>query len=137
MRTGDLGFLADGQLIITGRIKEIIIINGVNYYPYDLEEIISKNCEYVQQNTTAAFSVDTPDGERLVIATELKRSVCRDIDLDDIKLDISKQVGMAFGIVPKEIYFLDSGKIPKTSSGKIQRLKLREQFNYQDNLIII
>lgn len=135
MRTGDLGFVADDQLFITGRIKEIIIINGVNYYPYDIEDVISINHACVQENAIAAFSIDSRDGECLAIALELKRSASKEVDHDIIKLEISKYVGMAFGIVPKEIYFLDTGKIPKTSSGKIQRLKLREKYNHQENTL--
>ena len=93
LRTGDLGFMENGLLFITGRTKELIIIRGVNYYPQDIEEVVSESHPDIQPSATAAFSVETDQDETLMIML----------------------------IVP--------GKLPKTSSGKIQRLKARELFS--------
>ena len=129
LRTGDLGFMLDGKLFITGRKKELIIIRGVNYYPQDIEEIVRESHEDIQPNATAAFAVDTVYGEALMIVTELKRATPTEEVIENVKIKIAHHIGAAFGLVPHEIMLIQTGKLPKTSSGKIQRLKAREIFN--------
>jgi acyl-CoA synthetase (AMP-forming)/AMP-acid ligase II len=128
LRTGDLGFMENGQLFITGRTKELIIIRGVNYYPQDIEEIVSECHEDIQPNATAAFSVETAQGEALMIVTEVRRAVQQDENMETIKTRVAHSVGLAFGLVPHKVVLIQPGKLPKTSSGKIQRLKAREVF---------
>lgn len=128
LRTGDLGFMENGQLFITGRTKELIIIRGVNYYPQDIEEIVSECHEDIQPNATAAFSVETEQGEALMIVTEVRRVVQQDENMESIKTRVAHSVGLAFGLIPHKVILIQAGKLPKTSSGKIQRLKAREVF---------
>lgn len=131
LRTGDLGFMEDGLLFITGRTKELIIIRGVNYYPQDIEEVVSESHPDVQPNATAAFSIETEQGEALMIVSEVKRVSQTADDEKSIKTKMAQAVGLAFGLIPHGIVLIAPGKLPKTSSGKIQRLKAREIFGQQ------
>lgn len=128
LRTGDLGFMSEGQVFITGRHKELIIIHGVNYYPQDIEEIVALSHEDIPLNATAAFSVETLKGEALMIVSELKRKEQTDEEIENIRAAIAQNIGAAFGLIPHEIKFIQTGKLPKTSSGKIQRLITRDMF---------
>ena len=128
LRTGDLGFMEDGLLFITGRTKELIIIRGVNYYPQDIEEVVSESHPDIQPNAAAAFSVETDQGEALMIVSEVRRVAQTPDDEKIIKNKMAQSVGLAFGLIPHEIMLIQPGKLPKTSSGKIQRLKARELF---------
>ncbi len=128
LRTGDLGFMVEGQVHITGRRKELIIIRGVNYYPQDIEEVVSRSHEDIPLNATAAFSVETAGGEALMIVSELKRKVQNGEETERIRIKIAREVGLSFGLIPHEIRFIQAGKLPKTSSGKIQRLAARQLF---------
>lgn len=129
LRTGDLGFLEQGLLFITGRTKELIIIRGVNYYPQDIEEVVSESHPDVQPNASAAFSVETGQGEALMIVSEVKRVTQTPDDEKQIKNKMAQSVGLAFGLIPHDIILIAPGKLPKTSSGKIQRLKARDIFS--------
>jgi acyl-CoA synthetase (AMP-forming)/AMP-acid ligase II len=128
LRTGDLGFMENGLLFITGRTKELIIIRGVNYYPQDIEEVVSESHPDIQPNAAAAFSVETDQGEALMIVSEVRRVAQTPDDEKVIKNKMAQSVGLAFGLIPHEIVLIQPGKLPKTSSGKIQRLKARELF---------
>ncbi|MCE6988716.1 fatty acyl-AMP ligase [Dyadobacter sp. CY323] len=128
LRTGDLGFMDEGKLFITGRIKELIILRGVNYYPQDIEEVVTECHEAIQPNATAAFSVETETGEALMIVSEVRRIAQQAEHLDTIKTKVAQSVGLAFGLIVHKVVLIQPGKLPKTSSGKIQRLKARQEF---------
>jgi acyl-CoA synthetase (AMP-forming)/AMP-acid ligase II/acyl carrier protein len=135
LRTGDLGFLKNEELFITGRIKNLIIINGVNYQAEDIETITSNAHENINGNAVAAFGVDVNNKERLIIYAE-----CRDIkmaELSVIELAIGSMLRKELGIIPHEIIFVKKGSLPKTSSGKIQRLICKDLFLAQQKTNMI
>jgi acyl-CoA synthetase (AMP-forming)/AMP-acid ligase II len=125
-RTGDLGFCHRGELYVTGRKKDLIIIRGSNYYPQDIEAIVD-GCRYARRGCSAAFSVEGEDGtESLVIVAETKAR--SDGERRKLEKEIKRRVVDIFGIRVKEVVLLPPRTIPKTSSGKIQRRKCRALF---------
>jgi acyl-CoA synthetase (AMP-forming)/AMP-acid ligase II len=125
-RTGDLGFLYQGELYVTGRKKDLIIIRGSNYYPQDIETIVN-DCRYARRGCSAAFSVEGEDGtESLVIVAESKAG--NDEERRQLEKEIKKRVAHAIGIHVRKVVLIPPRTIPKTSSGKIQRRKCRALF---------
>lgn len=121
LRTGDLGFFTDGALFVTGRIKDLIIIRGRNFYPQDIELTVQNSHPYLRPDCAAAFSMDVDGDEQLVVLQELERQHRRDFDEDEIFSAIRQAIQKAHQIVPYQIVLLDTLAILKTSSGKIQR----------------
>jgi len=128
LRTGDLGFLQDGELFVTGRLKDLIIIRGRNHYPQDIELTVEQSHPVLQQGCTAAFSVEVNGQERLVVACEVERTSRRNLDVDAIGKSISQAVIEQHELEVYAILLLKTGSIPKTSSGKIQRRACRAGF---------
>ena len=126
LRTGDLGLMRDGELYVTARMKDLIIIRGVNYYPQDIELTVEHSCPQLRQGCGAAFSVDVDGQERLVLAYELGRG--GQSDLADIFERVCQAVGQQHGVRPYSILLTRPGTIPKTSSGKIQRQACRAAY---------
>lgn len=119
LRTGDLGFLYDGQLYVSGRLKDMIIVRGVNRYPQDIEETVERASEVVQAGSVAAFAMDYEGREQLVIVAETVRM--RNIDWDANLQAIRRAVTEEHELPPDAIYLVRNSSVPKTSSGKIQR----------------
>ncbi|BBO34547.1 aminotransferase class I/II-fold pyridoxal phosphate-dependent enzyme [Lacipirellula parvula] len=119
LRTGDLGFLHKGELFVTGRLKDLIIIHGVNYYPQDIEQSIGVAHEKVKLGVAAAFAVGDQGAERLVVVQETERG--RNLDFEEIITAIRKRIAGDFELPVSAVVLLKTGSIPKTSSGKIQR----------------
>lgn len=139
LRTGDLGFLQDGELFVTGRLKDVIIIRGRNHYPQDIELTIEQSHPALRPEHGAAFSVDIDGQERLVIAQEVKRSYLRHLNINEINevvTAICQEVAQHYDIQVYAILLLKTGSIPKTSSGKIQRYACRTGF-LNNNLDVV
>ena len=128
LRTGDLGFLSGGQLFVTGRIKELIILRGRNLYPEDVELIVDDAHEALQARGCVAFSVEQEGLESLIIAVELRRSAMKNPPQESIMSAIRLKVAHGFGVNPDKILLLRPFTIPRTSSGKPRRLAVRESY---------
>ncbi|HEY9857225.1 MAG TPA: fatty acyl-AMP ligase [Stenomitos sp.] len=150
LRTGDLGFLKDGDLFITGRLKDLIIIRGRNHYPQDIERTMEEAHPSVRPGCTAAFSVEVAGEERLVVVAEVERRYqsersiqtegnlrAMEDRLDSFELASSRlaaeevlgvirqAVAEQHELMPHEVVLIQATSIPKTSSGKIQRSACR------------
>lgn len=125
-KTGDLGFIEQGELYITGRAKELIILRGSNYYPYDIERVATQSCEAVINGGCAAFSVQSAVDERLVLVCELNHHKKK--DTVDVFRDIHKGLAEHYEIRADEIVLIKRNQLPKTSSGKIQRSKCKKMY---------
>lgn len=128
LRTGDLGFFDQGELYITGRLKDMIILQGRNYYPHDIEFVAEASHPALRLNASAAFSIDLDDDEKLVIVAEVERSAIRNLDVEAVCDAIRQQVAEEFEQEVYAIQLLRTASILKTSSGKIQRKACREGF---------
>jgi acyl-CoA synthetase (AMP-forming)/AMP-acid ligase II len=120
LRTGDLGFLMQGELFITGRIKDVIIINGRNLYPQDLEVTAHLSHPGLQPFGGAAFAVEHDGQERLVIAQEVQREFLR-TDSAEMIAAIRQAIVRDYDVQAHAIVLLKPGQIPRTSSGKVRR----------------
>ncbi|KZN46883.1 hybrid non-ribosomal peptide synthetase/type I polyketide synthase [Pseudoalteromonas luteoviolacea] len=128
LRTGDLGFLYQQELFVTGRSKDVLILRGKNYYPQDIELSVSEADEALDANGGAAFSITVDDEERLVIVQQVKRTAVRKLNADAIFANITAAVVAQHGITPHDILLIKPGRVCKTSSGKIQRQENRRQY---------
>ncbi|QPF93407.1 fatty acyl-AMP ligase [Bradyrhizobium commune] len=128
LRTGDLGFLdATGELFVTGRIKDLIIIRGINHYPQDIERTVQALDSALRENCGAAFSVPDEHGEEsLVIVQEVERTARHTIDAEEIKGRIREAVVDNHELSARHIALIRPGALPKTTSGKIQRKLARK-----------
>ncbi|MCF2859657.1 amino acid adenylation domain-containing protein [Pseudoalteromonas sp. SMS1] len=128
LRTGDLGFLQQHTLFVTGRTKDVLIFRGKNYYPQDIELSVSEADEALDGNGGAAFSVTVRDQERLVVVQQVKRTAVRKLDTDKVFANITAAIVAQHGITPYDILLIKPGRVCKTSSGKIQRQENRKQY---------
>jgi acyl-CoA synthetase (AMP-forming)/AMP-acid ligase II len=120
LRTGDLGFLMKKELFITGRIKDVIIINGRNLYPQDLEATAHSSHPGLQPFGGVAFAVERDGQERLVIAQEVQREFLR-ADSAEMIAAIRQAIVRDYDVQAHAIALLKPGQIPRTSSGKVRR----------------
>jgi acyl-CoA synthetase (AMP-forming)/AMP-acid ligase II len=128
LRSGDLGFLdAKGQLFITGRIKDLIIIRGTNHYPQDIELTVERAHPALTQNGGAVFSVPDERGEeQLVVVQEVERTARNRIDPNEIAGIIREAVAEQHEVFARHIVLIRPQSLPKTTSGKIQRSLTRK-----------
>jgi acyl-CoA synthetase (AMP-forming)/AMP-acid ligase II len=127
LRTGDLGFLdASGELYVTGRIKDVIIIRGGNHYPQDIERTVQRLHPSLRQNGGAAFSVPDENGEEaLAIVQEIERTERSKIDPKELHELIREGVADQHELFARHITLIRPGTLPKTTSGKIQHALAR------------
>jgi acyl-CoA synthetase (AMP-forming)/AMP-acid ligase II len=122
LRTGDLGFLDDaGEIYITGRIKDVVIIYGNNHYPQDIEATMQSAHPALRQNCGVAFSFVDRGLEKLVLVQEIERIHRYQVSVDEIEKRIREAISNEHDIAVHEIVLIRPGSIPKTTSGKIQR----------------
>ncbi|MCD5987223.1 non-ribosomal peptide synthase/polyketide synthase [Pseudomonas sp. CDFA 553] len=126
LRTGDLGFMHGGELFITGRLKDMIIIRGQNLYPQDLERCVEEEVDVVRKGRVSAFAIEHDGNEGIGIAAEIGRSVRKLVPAEALIKAISEAVAERFQEVPVLIALLEPGALPKTSSGKLQRSACRQ-----------
>ncbi|MGB6298482.1 MAG: AMP-binding protein [Rivularia sp. (in: cyanobacteria)] len=128
LRTGDLGFVRDGELFVTGRLKDLIIIRGENYYPQDIEWLVEKSHPALRPGYGAAFSIKVDGVEQLVIAFEVERGASQNLDVEKVVSAIRSGVAEHYELPIYGVVLLKRGSIFKTSSGKIQRQVCRKAF---------
>jgi acyl-CoA synthetase (AMP-forming)/AMP-acid ligase II len=127
LRTGDLGFLVDGELFVTGRLKDLIIIAGRNLYPQDIERTVESCHPLLRPGSGAAFAVAGDGEERLVVVHEVERNY-RGEDLKSVVQEIRRAVAESHDVRVSSVALLKPGRIPKTSSGKIEHYACRVAF---------
>lgn len=128
MRTGDLGYFHEGHLYITGRLKDLLIIRGTNYYPQDIEAVAAERCEALNGGSIAAFPVTLDGAEALVVVAEIRKSFRRLEDKKPILAEIMEAISENFSLRPTDIVIADAGSVPKTTSGKIRRQQCRQDY---------
>jgi len=118
LRTGDLGFLQNDELFITGRIKDMIIVRGANHYPQDIEHTVQDAHASVRAGCCAAFAYEADGEERLVAVAEVERAT---LDAAEVIAAITRAIAEVHRLRAHRVVLLRAGTIPKTTSGKIQR----------------
>ncbi|RBO91570.1 fatty acyl-AMP ligase [Nocardia puris] len=129
LRTGDLGFWHDGQLYVAGRLKDLIVIDGRNHYPADIESTVASAAPEIRPGHITAFGTDGGQREDLVVIAELATDTAESAVLTDIARRIRGAVATAHEVMPGSVVLVEPGRIPKTSSGKLRRTECRRLYN--------
>jgi fatty acid CoA ligase FadD21 len=128
LRTGDLGFISDGELFIVGRIKDLLIIRGRNHYPEDIEATVQE----ITGGRVAAIAVPLNSAEKLVTVIELKKRADSTGEamhwLTGVKSDVTSAISNAHGVNVEDLVLVPPGSIPTTTSGKIRRAACVERY---------
>lgn len=127
LRTGDLGFLQDGQLVVTSRLKDLIIIRGRNHAPQDIERTVEASHPALRPGCGVAFSVDVQGEEQLAVVYEVRRQYLS-AESEEVAAAIRQAVAEQHELHVYAVVFLKTGTLPKTSSGKLQRRACRDEF---------
>lgn len=130
LRTGDIGFMYGDELFINGREKEMLIIRGANYYPYDIEKLVADTHSAIVKNGVAVCSIDNYD-EHIVIIVEIKRTAINGLNAEELIHVINTAVSGTLGIPLHDIVLTTPLGIPRTTSGKLQRIKCKEFYLQQ------
>jgi acyl-CoA synthetase (AMP-forming)/AMP-acid ligase II len=121
LRTGDLGVIHNGELFVTGRINDIIIIRGRNHYPQDIEATVQRSHIALRADCGAAVTVEIDGEDRLVVVQEVERAYLRQLDRAEVIGRVREAVTSQHDVSVHQIVLLMTGGIPRTSSGKVQR----------------
>ncbi|WP_375743509.1 fatty acyl-AMP ligase [Corallococcus interemptor] len=127
LRTGDLGFLDDGELYVTGRAKDLIIVRGRNLYPQDLETVVEESHPALRPGCGVAFGVEVDGEEHLVVVQEVDARRW-DGEVAPVLGAIRGRLATVHEVRPRAVVLIEPGSLPKTSSGKVQRRATREAF---------
>ncbi len=128
LRTGDLGLVLDRELYIVGRLKDLVIIRGRNYYPQDIEHTVQSSHPALKPGGCAAFSVPGSDGEKLVVVQEIKGEQRRKADATDVAASIRAAIMREHELSLSDLVLTLPGRLQKTSSGKIMRAAARKRY---------
>ncbi|HEX8106608.1 MAG TPA: fatty acyl-AMP ligase, partial [Kofleriaceae bacterium] len=128
LRTGDLGTFIEGELVITGRCKDLLILRGRNHYPHDIETTVGVCHDALEVDAAAAFSIEVDGEERLVVVQEVRRTALHALDADQVIAAISGAVTEHHDLQVHAVALLSPKRLPKTSSGKVQRQACRQAF---------
>ncbi|MBE9065557.1 SDR family NAD(P)-dependent oxidoreductase [Leptolyngbya cf. ectocarpi LEGE 11479] len=128
LRTGDLGFFQNGELFVTGRIKDLVIIQGRNHYPQDIELTVERSHPALRVSGGAAFGIEVNGQEQLVVVHEVERRYLRQLPSDEIFQTIRQGVSEHHDLPLYAVQLLRPGSLPKTSSGKVKRRTCKAEF---------
>ena len=140
MRTGDLGFLDQGELFFTGRLKDMIVIKGRNHYPQDIEKTVERTTSWIRPGCVASFSIDIQGEEKLIVLAEVERrywsskrnggksSSQEMVEVKELTQLLRREIAKNHDLQVYTTLLLKPGSLPKTSSGKIQRHACRIEF---------
>jgi 8-amino-7-oxononanoate synthase len=138
LRTGDLGFVQNGELFVTGRLKDLIIVHGRNHYPQDIEQTVEKAHPLLRAGASGVFTIEIGGRERLGVVAEIERGRNRTPEeLEEVFAAIKRSVSAEHEVPMEAIVLIKAGSIPKTSSGKIQRHACRNGFLRGKDLEIV
>jgi len=136
MRTGDLGFLHEGNLFVSGRLKELIVIRGRNHYPHDIELTVERCHPGLIAGAGAAFSLPVDGDEQLVVVHELDRQH-RHGNLQEIVSAIRRHLVEEHELDPYAVVLIRQASLPRTTSGKVQRNFCRDQFQRDELKVML
>jgi natural product biosynthesis luciferase-like monooxygenase protein len=128
LRTGDLGFRLGDELVVTGRLKDLIIVRGQNHYPQDIEAAAASSDPMLATSVGAAFSLENELGNSVVLVQEVPRQIVSHDDLARLDRTIRKAVGEQEGITLERVALVKFGSVPRTTSGKVRRQTCREMY---------
>lgn len=130
LRTGDLGWMEQGRVCVSGRLKDLIIVNGRNYSPQDIEQTAEAECAALRPAGAAAFAVEAGTGaDRVVVVAELERTwLRRQSEWPPLAAAVRAAIHAAHGLAVAEVVFIKPGALPRTSSGKVRRSQCRADY---------
>ncbi|WIX99073.1 fatty acyl-AMP ligase [Amycolatopsis mongoliensis] len=126
LATGDLGVVFDGELFVTGRLKDLVVVDGRNHYPQDVEQTVEEHAG-VRPHSAAVFAIGTDDGEAAVVALERAKNSAADVA--EVTAALRAAVSAGHGLRLHDVVVLAPGEVPRTSSGKISRARCRESYS--------
>jgi fatty acid CoA ligase FadD32 len=129
LRTGDLGMLYEGLLYVTGRLKDLIIVDGRNHYPQDIEETVATAHAAIRRDRVAAFAVPGSTGEGIVVVAECgPAAIRRQADHESVAKAVRRAVSARHELALRDVQLVRPGTVPRTSSGKVSRTAARDRW---------